>query len=190
MATLTKSTRESIRNKILMHRFEAEEAALRKARIEAGDRVYEALYSKTHRDLMNAAPDGDYPKQDSTWVAQTHIKWTGYKPMPYCDVHGSHNPKLSQTETNKAIWNAYTDATWALKAFDLVKSEARRELDGVLAGFNTLKQLRDNWPEIADFIPPDPVKAENSLVKVKGVINDKYKLPPEKVKKNAPAKTA
>lgn len=195
MAALTKSTRDSIRNKILKHRFDTEEAALHKALRSAGDRVYEALYSKAHRDLMNSAPDGFYARRESDYVKpptgdySTQVKWTDYKPLPYCDVHGARTLKLPSTETNKAIWNAYTDASQALKSFGSMKSEARVELDGVLAGFTTLKQLRDNWPEIADFIPPDPVKTGNNLVKVKDVINTKYKLPP-KGKKDAPAKTS
>ncbi len=190
---LTNSIRDSIIAGVIKHRFEKEEAALSALKDELdrvsrlnGRKIYDACYSKQQRGILEHAPDSFFKhrrdgirlKVDEGGLFET----TFGKPMPVPYAHESSYTVLAVVPTS--VRDLAGEIDGAREAVDDAKSELRtakrsaeNDLRAALKNFSTVKRVRDEWPELAAFLP----KAEPASVPAVRIdeLNKTLGLPPE-----------
>lgn len=183
---LTNDIRNQIRNKILNHRFKAEEEALTKKKRELGLRIYNMIFPKALRDQLDKVPKG-YLTHTTSLLVSMHAgdNYTGWShisvPLPQSlpiPVEMQYGNKIKGFEDRPLILeldNLYRDGQKQTKA----KKDAETEIDALLASYTTRKKLLEGWPEAAPFVPDEPVM-NKALVLASAALNDKLKLPVKK----------
>lgn len=188
MANLRNEERMSLCRKILAHRFNEEQATLEADYRRIGDELYDLIYSAEEQAKMAACAPGAFIEDNHVYVSHgPHRTWiridfTRTRLLAYRHKH--NRAELPERCTTLV---AYELAEAALKEHHKSRDKAEAEIMGLLKSFRTFKQLREGWPEVAQFIPPEP--NPQPLVKASESLNKWLKLPPStKAKKNAPAK--
>ena len=183
---LTNDIRNQIRNKILNHRFKAEEEALAKKKCELGLRIYNMIYPKALRDTLSQVPEGYLVHATSLKVgmhkADNYKGWNNISaplphslPIPVAIQYGSAIKGFESRPLVLELDTLYREEQKQTKA----KVEAQNEIDAFLCSYTTRKKLLEGWPEAAFFVPDEPVK-NKALVVAPATLNDKLKPPVKK----------
>lgn len=168
---LSNSMKERIRNLILAAKFDEEEKSLELQLCQLGDDIY-----KTLPGIEKAAKLPKGWLQTKTYIScsfngmRGYVAFTDQKPMPYSAAEKRHDFTADSefTARFRAIYEAKDNFTQR-------KNELTREINGVLAGVNTDKQLLSIWPEAIKWLPSTPV----SLPVVQSVDRLKQLLGPD-----------
>lgn len=167
-ARLTKEIREAIAKDLIKHRFEYTVKGVYAERAALADAVYRDIYTKAHRDQIEALPEGMLPSVDEVSVnfgtSFTHVYFSGY-------TYGDLNKIISADRTSSYRRVHYEHKGGSVKVYDathklaieyerlrgvvgdLVKEvdEARRAALAAMASVGTVNRLIEVWPEIEPF---------------------------------------
>lgn len=172
---LTETLRSKIRNRMIEHRFTAEQKALDEAFTKLSDDVYRDVFSDTDRRKMQRLPEGWLPERDELAVkfgtAFTHIKFDSARRVP--DSMDSFSRAAKVYPASHALTQRYDQLSKRRSDLDTAMVEARRQIWGALNSVTTLKRLHEVWPESKQFtadldprptLPAVPVKTLNKML--------------------------
>lgn len=150
---LSNSMKERMRTLILAAKFDEEEKALSLQLNQLGDDIYKALPG-----IEKAAKLPKGWLQIKNYIGcsfngmRDYIYFTVPKPMPY-EASDRRHDFAADSEFTARFRSIYE----AKDNFTQRKNELTREINGVLAGVNTDKQLLSIWPEAIKWLPSTPV---------------------------------
>lgn len=166
--------RNTIRKRILDHRFNADEAAAKKAVLAASEALFDALFPGL--DLSNI-PEEFLSFDDHFDVYWQEVKWTDRIELQFEFTRAvpgdGYNVVVSAMPEGQALRAAY-DAKEALKE---KRDEAAEQINGILASVRTTDKLLKVWPEIAAFVP-QVEKTTNLPALIPAQLNKMLGLPP------------
>lgn len=194
---LTNHMRETIVNRVIQDRFEADHKALERDRAELALACYNEHYPQTVRDRMAALPDGWLPT-DNDIVVKFGTEDRGYTRL--CFNGYSHNHRLvhempeeivkrfTETDAQKGCLMSLAQDHGLTVEFlkqrdeqeelDEATRKARSGVKSILNSSTTVKKLLEIWPEVlpylGDLAPAPPPKVP--AVKVEE-LNAQLRLP-------------
>ena len=201
MSRITKETRDRIIDRIIQHRYRDEAQKVTKDLSLFALKVHREAYGKNY-DGMMALPEGWLPT--TNWFSLQMPEYT----QMY--INGSGDQGLIPRQFTRAgakpidvknvrIWSRHKGSVMAIfsvtdevsrawpilkgRQTDLIKEidEQIGNLNATLSQLNTVKKLRENWPEVWDLIKDlIPVNSRGGAVMVPVQhLNETLKLPPE-----------
>lgn len=149
MSRLTKSLREAMLETILSHAFDAKQQAARRAKITAGELVYQDIYAP-HLVAMESLPKGFLPKSSAFYIAisgQTHTVQCSENRLIGKGHYDkwSDRAKLYVGDENVAI--EFQKAVELCNDLESQRKSMSREINPVLESVHTFKKLWEVWPE-------------------------------------------
>lgn len=186
MANLSNEHRLRIARSIVAHRYGKAIELARVAMIDAGDKLYEALYTPAQQAMMNALPDG-YLDEDC--VLSIHFKvgnhnyWESALLSSSRRIANVHRHGRLTAKENPEVALSLERCKEVHLAHKELLDRKQKDLDAVytqLKQYRTFKQLREMWPETEAFIPPEPAPSR-ALTKPPAELNARLGLPPEGV---------
>lgn len=171
---LTEALRNTIRKRILDHRFKAEKDKQIAVRQAFGDAVYNDLYSESDRRKMQRLPSGWLEETDEVRVrfggTFTHVHFSKRRRIP-ADCSLSCAKVYPATHEFAKRYEQLRNAEKALQASE---KEAWQQIAAALNAVSTLKRLHEVWPETKEFtkdlgsstrnLPAVPVKVLNKML--------------------------
>ena len=170
---LTNDLREKIQKKLLSHKFikPLDRLADKKARFAL--KVYNDIYSKKERDLMQTVPadwletstsicvsfvsdymhlsfNGDYSRYNCHREIQ--VRGTRREYIRMIDPVRSHGARKVYDNDHK-LTHEHTDLQREEEDLHKEVHEAMAASNAALWSVNTLKQLLEVWPEVEEFVP-------------------------------------
>jgi hypothetical protein len=190
MATvkLTTGIREDISKKVIRHRFLEEHQALIKQGAALAELIYNDVFKKKERELMESLPEGWLPTDNDISFQSS----SGYNRLYFNGkfyVEGLPNPALEEFrrfpkcrmsgaakvyEAGEAIDKKIEELLDARKDFEERYAKTKRQVMASLNSVTTLGKLKSVWPEIAPFCPDEepgqalaiPTEQLNALLKL------------------------
>lgn len=189
---LNKQIRQDIVTAAASAKFDPVFAEIKRARTNIADEIYNHLHADDEKRIKKAAPEGWYATINKVRI----VKLTGFtstmykKEMPPKEVdcelimsnrrpYSVHQNALEFKPNPGSIFNAELEAVRdkEIKArADKLALEA--DLRAIVNSANTLKQLKQIWPEGEAYFPEE-VKKTGALVPVDAIkkVNEKLGLP-------------
>lgn len=184
---LTNQVRDEILLKLLQHGFDAESKKIEKRRHELSVKVYNDVFSKKDRDLMDAIPAGWLPE-----VSEMKVQFGGAssgvcerefeKPvkMPHKHVRYRSTNILKVYDDNHKFTQEHDSVTDDQKALKEKRNKAEAQAKAVLFSCNTTKALKDAWPAIVEIVehyePSADSENQTALVPVENGLNELLRL--------------
>lgn len=176
---LTEALRNTIRSRMIEHRFSEERKAVDEAFSKLADDVYCDVFSETDRRKMKRLPDGWLPERDEIavkfGVTVTHVKFDAKRRVPESMDRYARAAKVYPA--SHALTQRYDQLSKRRSDLKGAEAEARRQITAALSSVNTLKRLHEVWPESKQFtkdldpskpsLPSVPVKTLNAMLNIK-----------------------
>ena len=150
MTNLTIAKRRVIRKHVLAKLFDKRKEQLKKREAKLADMIYNAVFDKKTRDLMNSLPDGflscDIGISGRFNGQYGYFKFIELKRFPYKseDIRFDVDHRLTKT-----YMKFRDDQT----SYNIDHQEALERIDGYLHSFRTVKKLLEAWPELSKVMP-------------------------------------
>lgn len=163
---LNQSMRERLRKNLMAKRFDHEDEALDKRENELAEQAWKKLVGPRNVPKINEIPDGwldtmPWVRVDTGDRGFTVLSLAKPKPVPQKFRHNAVK-ESPDSKLGSAVRQFEADK----EALKQTKSDIRSQIDAALGQFNTTKQLREGWPEAADFLPADSQEKRVPMVPV------------------------
>lgn len=192
MATvkLTTSIREQIMWKVLRHRFQEEFDQVVAEGAAVADLIYNDVFKKKERDLMDSLPEGWLPTDDDIAVQAAcgyqRIYFNGkfhlegfkkptleqFRRFPKCRLSGAAKVYEAGDKIGERLGKLIESRTDLEQRVSLAKRQVMASLNSV----TTLGKLKSEWPEIAPFCP-EVEEVGTALAIPTDRLNELLKLP-------------
>jgi len=151
MSTMTTAMRRSILERLIEHRFGAEQASLTKARRAFAARLYDDAFPKKQRDLMATLPEG-WLSTKTYFTASFAGSVERFELDEPRRFPGSklHNP-LKTYEASHPLNVARIDLDRRSQDLSERRSDCKHKALAALNSSRTVAQLLKAWPEIEPF---------------------------------------
>lgn len=149
---LNKGIRQEICERAVAHGFKSEEKKLQAQTLKLSMEVYNHVYPKKVRDLMDQLPDGMLDTMTTFRVRAGGLTFCGdfdgkALPIGARDKYGWPNiesaPLCKKIKDNLVAWRALRSG----------RAKITDEVMATLDSVTTLKRLREIWPEAEPFLP-------------------------------------
>lgn len=177
---LNKTIKNQIQEALIKHTFNKKLVKIADKKAKFALKVYNDVYPKKHREIMETCPEGWLKKQDSMAVSFcnsfTHLYFNGSESHYNCHnrvlkgrdrvfflVPGSgYNAKKAYDGEHKL---SVEHAKLMLEEDELHKElhEASGKAEAVIGSVTTIKKLISVWPEIEEFIPESSKREATNL---------------------------
>lgn len=160
MSRLTKQIREAMLSAILSHAFDAKQQEAKRAKIQAGEKVYQDIYAP-HLVAMESLPKGFLPKSSAFYIAIG-----GQKHTVECSEgrligrhHGDRYCEGAKLYVgDEAVAKNFLDAVEQCKDLKTQRDQMSHEITPVLESVHTFKKLWEVWPESKSLLEKFEVK--------------------------------
>jgi hypothetical protein len=151
---ITDTMRQAITTRLINHRFEKDEKALRRREHELAMKVHRARYDTPTRNAMEALPEGWLPVDHRVRLrigSYSHeLRFIDPARVAFADKDYSVEvAKLKRGDELAAACQEYRVAANALAA---ARKELTEKTSRTLAGFGSVNRLVSAWPEIKPFL--------------------------------------
>jgi hypothetical protein len=179
---LTNQVREEILQKLLDKGFSAKKKEIEARRNELSIKVYNDVFSKKDRDLMQSLPQGWLPE-----ISEMKVQFGGTSSgvcqrefqtpvrMPYKHVYSCSTNVLKVYEDSHKFTIEHDKITDDTKVFCSERVKAEAQTKAVLYSCNTTKALKEAWPEISSIVeayePAEGSQNETAIVPVANGLN-------------------
>lgn len=184
---LTNQVRDEILLGLLKHGFDTEAKEIEERRYALSVKVYNDVFSKKDRDLMDSLPAGWLPQVTAIKVqfggASSGVCERGFKEkvsVPHKHKNYDSTNVLKVYEDSHKFTVEHDKITDDIKEFNARKIKAKAQANAVIYSCNTTKALKDAWPEIAEIVenyePSADSENQTALVPVENGLNELLKL--------------
>lgn len=151
---ITDTMRQAIVRRLINHRFEKDEKALKRREHDLAMKVHRARYDTPTRKAMEALPEG--------WMPVDHkvrIRTGGFSrelrfidPVRVAFVDKDYSVDLGKLKRGDDLATAYEDYRVAENTLAAARKALTEKTASTLAGFSTIGRLVTTWPEIKPFV--------------------------------------
>lgn len=160
MSRLTKQLREAMLEAILSHAFDVKQQAAKRAKITAGEQVYQDIYAP-HLVAMESLPKDFLLKNSSFYIAIG-----GQKHTVECSesrlIGRRHNDRYYEGAKlyvgDEVVAKNYLAAVDQCKDLEYQRKQMSREITPVFESVHTFKKLWEVWPESKSLLEKFEVK--------------------------------
>jgi hypothetical protein len=146
--------REAITIRLLSHRFEKDEKAMRRRENDLALKFYRAIYSAADRKLMESIPVGWLPTVGSLRLAgggyYSELHVADSLPVPFADHCQRY--AISKIKGGDALSDLLDEFRERKAYYENEREALRKKTASTLAGFSTINRLVTAWPEIKPFV--------------------------------------
>lgn len=151
---ITEPMRQAITVRLLQHRFEKYEKALRRRENELALKFYRAIYSAADRQRWQSMPSGWLPTTDKIRLAwgdrRVELRLSDSIPLPFTDQYTRHH--VANIKGGEALRERLNDFVKFESEYQSEREAVREKTARTLAGFGTVGSLLRAWPEVKPFL--------------------------------------
>lgn len=160
MSRLTKQLREAMLDAILSHAFDAKQQAAKRAKITAGEKIYQDIYAP-HLVAMESLPKGFLPKSSAFYIAisgQVHTVYCSESRLIGKGHYDKWSDKAKLYAWDEAVAKEFLVAVEQCQDLKTQREQMSREITPVLESVHTFKKLWEVWPESKSLLEKFEVK--------------------------------